>query len=78
MLFAHPPEQPEDTFEGPCLATFRGGRAAAVDRDADLRQAWREVGQQPDDLGGRRPEQTGQGLGRMSRRVGPMARTMGP
>ena len=60
MLFAHPSEQPEDTFEGPCLATFRGGRPAAVDRDADRRQARREIGQQPDDLGRRRTEQAGE------------------
>ena len=41
---AQPPEQPEDALEGPRLATFRGGRPAAVDRDADRRQARREIG----------------------------------
>ena len=33
------PSSPRIALEGPCLATFRGGRPAAVDRDADRRRA---------------------------------------
>ena len=70
MLLAQPAEQAEDPFQRPCLAPFRGGRSAAVDRGADLGQPRLEIGQQPDDLGRRRTEQLGEDI-RRQRRAGP-------
>ncbi len=64
MLLAQPTEQPEDPFQRSCLAPFRGGRSAAGDRGADLDQPRLEIGQQPDDLGRGRTEQTGEDIRR--------------
>ena len=64
VLLAKPPEQPEHPFEGPGLATFRGGRAAARGLRADLREPGPEIGQEPNDLGRGGPEQLGERRGR--------------
>ena len=64
MLLAEPPEQPEHPLEGPGLAAFRGGRAAARGRRTDLREPRPEVGQEPHDLGRGRTEQLRERRGR--------------
>ena len=60
VAFAETPEQAEDPFERPRLAPLGSGLAALVDRHAQRGQPRSELGQEPDDLGRRRPEEVGQ------------------
>ena len=74
-----PPEQTQDPLEGPCLPPFRGRPAAAPRHRAGHVEDGRELRQETHDLGRRGSEQVGQLVDRQSaRRVGPMARTIGP
>jgi hypothetical protein len=68
---AQPPEEPQHPFERSRLTPLGGGRPGTGRQRADLIEARREIGQEPDDLGRRRTERLGESVGREVAKRGP-------
>src|SRR6185437_10403697 len=63
--------EPEHPLERSSLTPLGGSRAGTGRQRADLVETWREIGEEPDDLGRRRPERLGESLGREVAERGP-------